>query len=63
MDSDTEVPMWHFLCRVCGMSATIVSTPVGHEAWEDHMQIHYDSHDFEAWTWKALRLFPVKDLQ
>lgn len=50
------VPMAHFLCEVCGMSATIVQTTAGHAAWADHMAIHEDPAAYRAWTWDVLPL-------
>ncbi len=48
--------MMHMLCNRCGMSATIVDTPVGRHAWGDHMSIHDDPKDFTVWTWTVLEL-------
>lgn len=56
MDGQTEVPMIHFECQVCHMSATVVSTPAGELAWLDHMNTHAMKDDFKAWTWTVLPL-------
>lgn len=62
MGSTPSTHMFHFLCRECGMSATIVSTPAGHDAWEDHMLGHSDARNFTTWTWEALRI-PFEELE
>lgn len=49
--------MIHHLCKVCGMSATMVVTETAGIAWSDHMATHDDPESFESWVWSVYKLF------
>lgn len=49
--------MIHHLCKVCGMSATMVVTETAGVAWADHMATHADPEAFESWVWSVYKLF------
>lgn len=59
--SDAPVMMAHYLCRSCGMSATIVVTPVGQQAWLDHVELHGPAAEYDTWAWEVHRL-PVESV-
>lgn len=56
MGNTQTTAMFHFFCKECGMSATIVDTPAGRGAWEDHMRLHPRPENFDTWTWEILPL-------
>jgi len=53
--------MVHYVCEICGMSATLVQTPVGDLAWLDHMANHVDPSMYRAYAWEVHRL-PFDDV-
>lgn len=56
MAANQTTPMFHFLCKECGVSATIVDTPTGRRAWADHMRLHPEPGHFETWAWEVVPL-------
>lgn len=55
-DESKGVPMIHWECRTCGMSATCVVTPAAELAWLDHMDTHSAKFNYGAWTWTVVPL-------
>nr|CRY97272.1 hypothetical protein [uncultured prokaryote] len=55
LDPDSTL-MVHYLCRGCGMSATMVNTPTGQRAWSDHMDSHEDHSMYDQWIWYVVPL-------
>lgn len=43
-------------CNVCSMTALCVKTSAVLDLWEDHMAIHPDQSDYEAWVWEVMSL-------
>ena len=60
-DGRLSVPMIHYACDVCSMTATMVVTPASSLAWLDHMSNHHDPKYFQCWTWQAVKL-PFEDV-
>jgi len=46
-----EVPMVHYQCYTCHITATCVATPSASLAWFDHMDTHAVKDNFGCWVW------------
>jgi len=55
-EAGAPVPMIHYECQTCGMTATCVVTPASGLAWHDHMAVHALVDNYRAWTWAVLPL-------
>lgn len=52
-----EVPMSHYQCHTCGMTATVAVTPVSELAWLDHMEQHGAKKNYSCWKWTVVPLW------
>jgi hypothetical protein len=55
-EQSRETAMVHYECNVCGITATVVSTPSALLAWCDHMETHAWKKGYDVWTWTVLHL-------